>query len=129
MSQALRIITSQASGVILYMDQEGRGIGLANKLRTYVLQDAGYDTVSANQALGLTIDDRDYSTATDFLKSMGVHQIRLLTNNPDKVHAVMRAGIEVIERVPLIVDPTPYSQKYLQTKVNKMGHLMILGGY
>lgn len=111
-------------GVLVYLRQEGRGIGLANKLRAYALQDAGHDTVDANLALGFPADPRDYDLAVAILRQLGVGRVRLMTNNPDKLASLERGGIAVVERVPLVVAPTPESAAYLRTKQQRLGHLL-----
>jgi len=118
----LRAIAEAGRGVLLYLRQEGRGIGLVNKIRAYALQQAGADTVEANRLLGLPDDARDYAVAADMLRRLGVHQVRLLTNNPAKVDALGRLGIEVVERVPLHTPTNPHNEGYLQTKSRRMGH-------
>jgi GTP cyclohydrolase II len=124
LSAALEQIAVQTSGVLLYLPQEGRGIGLANKIRAYALQDEGLDTVDANLALGLPVDRRDYAAAAEILKNLGLRQVRLLTNNPLKSAALERHGIQVVERVPLTVPPNAVNRRYLHTKANRMGHLL-----
>ncbi len=111
-------------GILIYLRQEGRGIGLANKLKAYALQEQGLDTVDANHKLGLPVDKRDYAIAYQILKYFGVDTIRLLTNNPEKINALERYGITVTKRVPLEVEPTQESLRYLKTKKEKMGHLL-----
>jgi 3,4-dihydroxy 2-butanone 4-phosphate synthase/GTP cyclohydrolase II len=111
-------------GLLIYLRQEGRGIGLANKLRAYSLQDEGYDTVEANEQLGLPVDSRDYAVAYQILKHYGIDTLRLLTNNPLKVDTLKQYGITISERVALEIMPTKDSQRYLQTKKMKMGHLL-----
>jgi GTP cyclohydrolase II len=118
----LEAIAAAGRGVLLYLRQEGRGIGLVNKIRAYALQQAGADTVEANRLLGLPDDARDYTVAADILGRLGVKQVRLLTNNPAKVDALRRLGIEVVERVPLHIEPNPHNRGYLQTKSRRMGH-------
>ena len=110
-------------GVILYLRQEGRGIGLVNKVRAYALQDKGADTVEANEQLGFAPDLREYSMCEDMLKHLGIHQVRLMTNNPLKVAALEQHGIDVVERVPLMTGRNPHNDQYLDTKEEKMGHL------
>ena len=126
LSAALELIAQAGSGVLLYLRQEGRGIGLANKIRAYALQDAGLDTVEANLALGLPIDGREYASAAAILRHLGVRQVRLLTNNPRKGHALEEHGITVVERVPLVVPPNPNNIRYLHTKAARMGHVLNL---
>lgn len=121
---SLQQIADTGSGLLLYLRQEGRGIGLVNKIRAYALQDQGLDTVDANIALGLPVDGRDYSGAVAVLRSLGIGKVRLLTNNPTKCEALERRGIEVSERVPLVVPPNPTNRGYLQTKATRMGHLL-----
>lgn len=121
---ALRAIASAGRGVLLYLRQEGRGIGLVNKIRAYALQESGVDTVDANRQLGLPDDARDYSVAADLLTSLGVQRIRLITNNPSKVASLTRLGIEVVERVPLRIASNKHNVGYLQTKRLRMGHFL-----
>lgn len=123
LEEALRRIVLAGSGILVYMrGQEGRGIGLANKIRAYALQDEDYDTVSANYALGLPADARDYGPAAAILQEFGVGRVRLLTNNPKKVAAVKAAGIVVEERLPLVVGVTPENIRYLRAKAVKLNH-------
>ena len=122
---ALQLIAEAPAGVLLYLPQEGRGIGLANKIRAYALQDQGLDTVDANLALGLPVDRRDYAAAAHILRTLGLRQVRLLTNNPLKSAALERHGVQVVERVPLAVPPTAVNQHYLRTKADRMGHLLV----
>jgi GTP cyclohydrolase II len=123
---ALELIARAPCGVLLYLPQEGRGIGLANKIRAYALQDRGLDTVDANLALGLPVDRRDYAAAAAILRSLGLRQVRLLTNNPLKSTALENNGIEVVERVPLTIPPNAVNRHYLRTKADRMGHLLKL---
>ena len=117
-------IAKEPSGVLLYLPQEGRGIGLLNKLKAYELQDGGLDTVEANRKLGFKDDARDYQFAAEALKALGATQIRLLSNNPDKVEQLERAGIRVVERVPCRPRTSRHSRGYLDTKHKKLGHLL-----
>ncbi len=121
---AMRQVAEAGHGVILYLRQEGRGIGLVNKIRAYALQDAGADTVEANEQLGFGADLREYAMCGDMLRHLGVTQVRLMTNNPKKVAAVEANGVEVVERVPLISGLNPHNEGYMQTKTDKMGHLL-----
>jgi GTP cyclohydrolase II len=121
---ALALIATAPSGVLLYLRQEGRGIGLANKIRAYALQDRGLDTVDANLALGLPVDRREYASAAAILRDLGLRQVRLLTNNPAKHAALERHGVHVVERVPLAVPPNAVNRQYLRTKADRMGHLL-----
>jgi GTP cyclohydrolase II len=119
---ALRLIAQSGWGILLYLRQEGRGIGLINKLRAYQLQDQGFDTVDANLRLGFAIDSRDFGTAAMMLKLLGQDRIRLLTNNPDKVAGLNASGIIVVERVPHHLPPNPHNKAYLATKRDRTGH-------
>ena len=123
---AMKAIAAEGRGVFLYMRQEGRGIGLHNKIRAYALQDQGLDTVEANEALGFGSDLRDYGIGAQILADLGVHKLRLLTNNPRKVIGLEGYGLEVMETVPIICKPNPQNVKYLETKRKKMGHLIKL---
>ncbi len=121
---ALSMIAAENRGVLLYLRQEGRGIGLTNKIRAYDLQDHGQDTVEANVSLGFGADQRDYSFAVSMLKALGVNQVKLMTNNPRKVKALRDAGVDVAERVPMKFGANPHNQRYLQAKSEKLGHLL-----
>ena len=121
---SLKKISEAGSGILLYLPQEGRGIGLMNKLRAYQLQDEGMDTVEANEKLGFAADARNYDFTTQILKQLGAKKIRLLSNNPEKVRQLERGGIRVIERVPCQPRVSKISRAYLQTKKSKMGHLL-----
>jgi 3,4-dihydroxy 2-butanone 4-phosphate synthase/GTP cyclohydrolase II len=123
---AMEKIVEAGKGVFLYLLQEGRGIGLINKLKAYELQDQGHDTVSANEKLGFPPDIRDYGVGCQILRDLGVRRMRLMTNNPSKYVAIDGYGLEIVERVPLEVRPTDRSRKYLEAKKNKMGHLLKL---
>jgi len=119
---ALSMIAAEQRGVLLYLRQEGRGIGLVNKLRAYVLQDQGLDTVEANEQLGFGADQRNYGEAIALLIKLGVSKVRLMTNNPRKVKALEDAGITVTERIPMKFGANPHNHRYLSVKSNKLGH-------
>ncbi|MDE2967857.1 MAG: bifunctional 3,4-dihydroxy-2-butanone-4-phosphate synthase/GTP cyclohydrolase II [Chloroflexota bacterium] len=121
---AMRRVAEERRGVIVYMAQEGRGIGLHNKIAAYALQDQGMDTVEANLALGFSADRRDYGIGMQILRDLGVHRIRLMTNNPAKRHGLAGYGLEVVERVPVIASANPHNVRYLSVKQEKMGHLL-----
>ncbi|MFC2070105.1 bifunctional 3,4-dihydroxy-2-butanone-4-phosphate synthase/GTP cyclohydrolase II [Chloroflexota bacterium] len=121
---AMRRIADEGRGVLLYMRQEGRGIGFHNKLRAYALQDNGMDTVEANVSLGFAPDLRDYGIGAQILVDLGLHEIRFLTNNPKKIVGFQGYGLEVVEQIPIIAKPNKYNIRYLETKKNKMGHLL-----
>ena len=123
LEMALSMIAQAGAGVLVYEQQEGRGIGLMAKLQAYELQDAGLDTVEANERLGFKADHRGFGLPAEVLKALGVNRLRLLSNNPDKVAAVEKAGIKVVERVPCEVTASSYAEEYLKTKKEKMGHL------
>lgn len=123
---ALRRINEAGRGVLLYMRQEGRGIGLLNKLRAYRLQDEGLDTVEANEKLGFPADLRDYGIGAQMLRDLGVRKMRLMTNNPKKLHGLQGYGLEIVEQVPLEIPPNPCNYRYLEAKKKKMGHLLHL---
>ena len=119
---SLRKIAEKGSGVVVYLSQEGRGIGLANKIRAYALQDRGQDTVQANESLGLPRDMRDYSIGAQILADLGVHKIHLLTNNPKKISGIERYGLSILRRIPLEVEPQRSNRAYLKVKKDKLGH-------
>ncbi len=121
---SLELIAQAGRGVLLYMRQEGRGIGLADKLRAYNLQDGGMDTVDANLALGHQADARHYDSAALMLRDLGVNRVALLTNNPSKIEELQKLGVEVAERIPLVADVTPENERYLLTKAARMRHLL-----
>ena len=124
--RALELIEKEGKGVVLYLLQEGRGIGLINKLRAYELQDGGDDTIEANAKLGFAPDIRDYGTGSQILRDLGVRKMRLLTNNPAKFVAIEGFGLEIVERVPLEIAPSQTTKKYLETKKKKLGHILEL---
>jgi GTP cyclohydrolase II len=121
---ALRAIASEGRGLLIYEHQEGRGIGLMNKLRAYELQDHGADTVEANEQLGFEADLRGYELPGAILRHLGLRAVRLMSNNPEKIEALERAGVTVTERVPCLVTPVDSTEEYLRTKKEKMGHLL-----
>jgi GTP cyclohydrolase II len=121
---SLEWIGQQEFGVVLYLRQEGRGIGLTNKIRAYQLQDAGYDTVQANEALGFRPDERDYAIAAHMLGSLHVKSVRVMTNNPAKVTDLESHGVKVVGRIPIIIPPNASNRRYLETKQKRMGHLL-----
>jgi GTP cyclohydrolase II len=123
LEMALGMIAEEGVGILIYEQQEGRGIGLMPKLQAYELQDSGLDTVEANEKLGFKADHREFALPAEMLKTLGVEKVRLVSNNPDKVAALERAGIEVVERVPCEVEPSEHTEEYLRTKKEKMGHL------
>ncbi|WWO98099.1 MAG: GTP cyclohydrolase II [Candidatus Dasytiphilus stammeri] len=120
---ALSSIVTEGGGVLIYHRQEGRNIGLLNKIRAYALQDQGFDTVEANQKLGFAADERDFTLCADMLKLLNIDKVRLLTNNPRKVEILSKTGINIVERVPLSVGRNPENAYYLDTKAEKMGHI------
>jgi GTP cyclohydrolase II len=123
LEMALAMIVQEGAGILIYEQQEGRGIGLMAKLQAYELQDSGLDTVEANERLGFKADHRDFTLPGEMLKALGVTEVRLLSNNPDKVEALERAGVNVVERVPCEVEFNARSEAYLKTKKEKLGHL------
>ena len=123
LEMALSMIRDEGAGILIYEQQEGRGIGLMAKLQAYELQDSGLDTVEANERLGFKADQRDFALPGQILKALGVSKVRLLSNNPEKVEALERAGVKVVERVPCEVEPSAHAEEYLKTKKEKLGHL------
>ena len=128
LDMAMRKIADEGRGVLLYMRQEGRGIGLHNKLRAYELQDSGLDTVEANVTLGFEADLRDYGIGAQILADLGLHKIRMMTNNPKKLIALEGYGLQVVEQVPIIIAPNQYNLRYLETKQKKLGHMLKIPG-
>ncbi|TDB04798.1 GTP cyclohydrolase II [Halomonas marinisediminis] len=129
LQEALKRIAEEGRGVLFYLRQEGRGIGLLNKIRAYHLQDQGADTVEANERLGFAADLRRYDLCVPMLEHLGIAALRLMTNNPRKVDALSQAGINVAERVPLTTGLNPHNEHYLSTKAGKLGHMMVLGDF
>ncbi|MHA2320615.1 MAG: GTP cyclohydrolase II [Candidatus Thorarchaeota archaeon] len=121
--ESLKIIEIEEEGILLYLRQEGRNIGLTEKIRAYALQDQGLDTIEANIHLGYKPDERDYGMAANMLNNLQVKSIKLLTNNPEKIRQLTEAGIKIVERLPLIIEPTTYSRAYIETKARRSGHL------
>ena len=119
---AMQMVEKEGKGVVIYMNQEGRGIGLINKLKAYKLQEQGMDTVQANLALGLPMDSRDYGVGAQILRDLGISKLRLISNNPQKRVGLIGYGLEIVEQVPIEIMPNPHNEKYLQTKRDKMGH-------
>jgi len=123
LDDSMRTLHAEGRGILLYLRQEGRGIGLTNKVRAYALQEKGYDTVEANLRLGLPEDARDYAVAAQMLTSLGARRVVLLTNNPAKIAGLEENGVEIVNRVPVAIRPRPQNVRYLQAKQEKMGHL------
>ena len=123
LSQSLEVIARE-KGVLIYLRQEGRGIGLINKLKAYNLQDEGFNTVDANHQLGFETDERQYHIATQILGDLGIKRIRLLTNNPEKIHSLTEGGIQIVDRMPLRTEPNQDNEDYLRIKRDLMGHLL-----
>ena len=124
LTTSLETLSSLENGILLYLRQEGRGIGLTNKMRAYQLQDFGYDTVEANEALGFRDDERDYGVAAHMIKSLGVESVQLLTNNPKKINDMQEHGVTVSGRIPVLIEPNEYNERYLMTKMQKSGHML-----
>jgi 3,4-dihydroxy 2-butanone 4-phosphate synthase/GTP cyclohydrolase II len=123
---AMKLIAEEGCGALLYQQQEGRGIGIINKIRAYALQDAGADTIEANERLGLAVDLRTYEQCAEILRDLGLRRIRLMSNNPEKIRALKNCGLEIVERVPLSIKSHRNSARYLKTKREQMGHLINL---
>ena len=124
--KAMQMIDREGKGVLIYMQQEGRGIGLMNKIAAYKLQEEGYDTVDANVHLGFKPDERDYGCGAQMLRHLNVHKMRLLTNNPVKRVGLEAYGLEIVENVPIEISPNVYNERYLKTKRDRMGHTLHL---
>jgi 3,4-dihydroxy 2-butanone 4-phosphate synthase/GTP cyclohydrolase II len=124
LEKSLKYVADGGLGVVVYLAQEGRGIGLFNKINAYRLQETGFDTVEANHQLGFPTDMRDYRDAADILKALGVESVALLTNNKAKIKGLEESGLKVVERIPLAVEPNPHNRRYLKTKREKMNHLL-----
>ena len=124
LEKAMELIEAEGYGAIVYQQQEGRGIGIINKIRAYALQDEGADTVEANEQLGFAIDERDYQQCAEILFDLGLCKVRVMSNNPDKIEALEKAGLQVIERVPIEVESKEPAAHYLRTKREKLGHLL-----
>ncbi|MDB5841858.1 MAG: ribA [Herminiimonas sp.] len=124
LENALKRIATEGRGVLLYLRQEGRGIGLVAKVQAYRLQDGGADTVQANHELGFDADQRSYTNCQPMLSHFGIDRLRLMTNNPRKIEALQKQGLTVVERVPLVVNRNPFNERYLHTKASKLGHLI-----
>jgi 3,4-dihydroxy 2-butanone 4-phosphate synthase/GTP cyclohydrolase II len=123
LDEAMRRIAAAGAGVLIYLRQEGRGIGLLNKIKAYALQEQGLDTVEANEVLGFASDAREYDVAVAILEDLGVRRVRLMSNNPAKIEGLERLGVSVVERVPIVIQPVEDNLRYLETKQQKMGHL------
>lgn len=122
--EAMKMVQQQGQGLIIYLHQEGRGIGLVNKIKAYYLQEQGLDTVEANEALGFQADQRDYQPAIDLLYHLSITSIHLISNNPRKLHLLKEAGISIDRRIPIQIPPNPVNRSYLRTKKSKLGHLL-----
>jgi 3,4-dihydroxy 2-butanone 4-phosphate synthase/GTP cyclohydrolase II len=122
--QAMKIIERNGNGLIVYLQQEGRGIGLMNKMKAYKLQECGMDTIEANLHLGFASDEREYKIGAEILNSLGINKVKLLTNNPDKIIGLEQNGIQVVKRISLVIKPNKFNNNYLNTKETRMGHLL-----
>ena len=123
LNATMELIQQHGRGAILYLRQEGRGIGLTNKIRAYALQDQGHDTVDANLLLNLPADARRYDMTTIMLKQLGIHKVKLITNNPNKIQSLKKLGIDVVDRLPLVAGKNPFNEAYLRTKRDRMDHM------
>jgi GTP cyclohydrolase II len=121
---SLEAVGDMDHGVLLYLRQEGRGIGLTNKIRAYALQDQGHDTIDANRLLGFGDDERDYTAAADMLRALGIRSVRLMTNNPAKIRGLTENGVHVTGRIPVVMEPNRHNARYLETKRRRAGHLL-----
>ena len=121
---AVQYVSKQPFGAVIYLKQEGRGIGLLNKIKAYQLQDLGLDTIEANQYLDLPVDARDYKVAAKIIELLKIRSVSLITNNPDKIEQLREEGIRVVDRIPVVIEPNAYSKSYLDVKRDKMGHLL-----
>jgi 3,4-dihydroxy 2-butanone 4-phosphate synthase/GTP cyclohydrolase II len=124
LQQAMKLIEEEGYGAIVYQQQEGRGIGIINKIRAYALQDSGLDTVEANISLGFEADLRQYESCVEIVRQLGIRQVRIMSNNPEKIEALCAAGLEVVERVAMNIEPHEKSLEYLKTKKEKLGHML-----
>jgi 3,4-dihydroxy 2-butanone 4-phosphate synthase/GTP cyclohydrolase II len=122
----MEMVEKEGKGLVLYMSQEGRGIGLVNKLKAYHLQEQGFDTVDANLKLGFKADERDYGIGAQILHNLGVTKMRLITNNPVKRSGLEGYGLEIVETIPIVIEPNKYNERYLKTKQVRMGHTLNL---
>lgn len=124
LEQAMKLVEKEGLGAIVYQQQEGRGIGIVNKIRAYSLQDEGADTIEANERLGFAVDARDYSQCAEILLDLGIQKVRIISNNPEKISALKNSGLEIVERVPIEVETREPAAHYLKTKKEKLGHLI-----
>ena len=129
LSTAMQMIAEEGTGAILYMSQEGRGIGIANKLKAYKLQENGADTVEANEQLGFKADLRDYGVGAQMMLDLNLTKLKLITNNPKKIIGIEGYGLEVVERIPIKITPTKHNKNYLNTKATKLGHMLDKDGH
>ncbi|RPI42064.1 MAG: GTP cyclohydrolase II, partial [Bacteroidetes bacterium] len=127
--EAMRMVQTEGCGAVIYLNQEGRGIGLYNKIRAYKLQEQGRDTVEANVELGFNVDERDYGIGAGIMHALGIRRIRLITNNPVKRTGLQGYGMEIVETIPLEIKPNKHNQFYLETKRDKMGHFLNIARY